>query len=144
MADPYPAAVTSDQQDLNARIRTLRVDRSLSQERLGELSGLGSTTIGSLERGTRFPRRATLEAIARALELPVGEIFAHSGVNESAIELSPALRELVPILNHQPDPIVHLVVKLAGVVVSEQLGDAGAAGGRSRGRGRAESKSPTD
>lgn len=57
-------------------IRTLRKERGLSQEKLAELSNLDMTYISMIERAVRVPTIRTLFHLARALEVPAGDIIA--------------------------------------------------------------------
>lgn len=54
------------------RIRDLRLELGVSQERLGELSGLHRTYIGGAERGERNVSLVNIVAIARALQVDPG------------------------------------------------------------------------
>jgi len=57
------------------RIRNHRLQLSLSQEKVAELSGCHPTYIGQVERGEK---NATLESIAKissALDVPLSELF---------------------------------------------------------------------
>jgi XRE family transcriptional regulator, regulator of sulfur utilization len=62
-------------QRLGLRIRTLREQRGISQERLGLLSGLHRTYVGAIERGERNPSVLSLEKIANALNVTVKDLF---------------------------------------------------------------------
>ncbi|MDM7884637.1 helix-turn-helix transcriptional regulator [Curtobacterium sp. RHCKG23] len=57
------------------RIATLRRERGWTQERLAETSGIAVRTVQRLERGNEASLE-TLSAIARALDVPVRELFA--------------------------------------------------------------------
>ena len=57
------------------RIRTLRNERDLSQEQLAELSGLDRTYISGIERGLRNVALRNIEALAKALEVPMSVLF---------------------------------------------------------------------
>ena len=57
------------------RIRTLRKERGWSQEELAELSGLDRTYISGIERGLRNVALRNIEALAKALEVSIGELF---------------------------------------------------------------------
>lgn len=57
------------------RIRTLRNERGLSQEQLAELSGLDRTYISGIERGLRNVALRNIEALAKALEVPMSGLF---------------------------------------------------------------------
>lgn len=57
------------------RVRALRSDRGLSQEKLAELSGLHRTYVSSVERGERNIALDNIHQIADALDVPVTELF---------------------------------------------------------------------
>jgi transcriptional regulator with XRE-family HTH domain len=72
-------------------LRRLRLERKLSQERLAELSGLNYKYIGRIELAKADPGADTLVRLARALMIPVGEIFATiTPTDSTAHRLSPA------------------------------------------------------
>jgi transcriptional regulator with XRE-family HTH domain len=58
-----------------ANLLRARKRAAMSQEELGELSGLHRTEIGMLERGIRLPRIDTLVRLAGALEVEPGELL---------------------------------------------------------------------
>jgi transcriptional regulator with XRE-family HTH domain len=60
---------------LGLRIRKLRVQTNISQETLGQISGLHRTYIGAIERGERNPSVLSLQKIATALNVTVGNLF---------------------------------------------------------------------
>jgi transcriptional regulator with XRE-family HTH domain len=66
-------------------LRSLRLERGLSQEGLGNASGNGRTYIGQLERGERGPTLKTIFALARVLELDPSDIV-------ELVQESPPLR----------------------------------------------------
>lgn len=60
---------------LGFRIRELREKAEISQETLGHLSGLHRTYVGAIERGERNPSVLSLEKIAKALKVKLGDLF---------------------------------------------------------------------
>jgi transcriptional regulator with XRE-family HTH domain len=103
---------------LGTQLHRLRLERKLSQERLAELSGLNYKYIGRIELAKADPGAHTLVRLARALMVPVGEIFATISPRDStprrlspadAEALSAALTALTVIANRivkgQPHPL---------------------------------------
>jgi len=59
------------------RVRELRVERGLSQEKLAEISGLHRTYISSLELGKRNVSLVNVHALAKALKVSVASLFGN-------------------------------------------------------------------
>ena len=59
---------------LGQRLRALRKQRALSQERLGEHSGLSGKFIGEVERGEKSISVDSLYRVAAALEVPLRQL----------------------------------------------------------------------
>jgi transcriptional regulator with XRE-family HTH domain len=84
---PRPAIL----RPLGGQLRRLRLERKLSQERLAELAGLNYKYIGRIELAKADPGADVLVRLARALVIPVGEIFATITPGDAgAHRLSPA------------------------------------------------------
>ena len=60
---------------IGRRIRSLRQERSLSQEKLALESEIDLTYLGSIERGRRNPSLLVMARIARALDVPLASLF---------------------------------------------------------------------
>lgn len=56
-------------------MKRFRQEKVLSQEKLGEMTGLHRTYIGSVERGERNISVDNMEAIASALDLDLRDFF---------------------------------------------------------------------
>jgi transcriptional regulator with XRE-family HTH domain len=59
---------------LGQRLRVLRKQRELSQERLGKRSGLSGKFIGEVERGEKSISLDSLYHVATALEVPLRDL----------------------------------------------------------------------
>lgn len=68
----------SQLQAIGKNLRSLRRERSLSQEDLADKAGLHRTYIGSLERGERNVAIGNLFALASALDVTVTELIGGS------------------------------------------------------------------
>ncbi|ENB9403202.1 TPA: helix-turn-helix domain-containing protein [Bacillus cereus] len=60
---------------LGERIRFLRKEQNLSQERLGELSDIHTNHIGAIERGEKNVTIESLAKITRGLGITLEELF---------------------------------------------------------------------
>lgn len=56
-------------------LKTLRLEKDLSQEKLAELSELHRTYISSIELGKRNVSLKNIEAISKALGVPIEKFF---------------------------------------------------------------------
>ena len=61
-------------EEFGVRVRARRLERGLSQERLGFSSGLHPTYISGVERGVRNLSLRNIVAIATALKIDPGEL----------------------------------------------------------------------
>lgn len=62
-------------QKLGKKLRELRTEAGLSQERLGEITGLDRTYISGIERGVRNPALKNIEKLAKALDVKINELI---------------------------------------------------------------------
>ncbi len=58
------------------RVRELRKQRGLSQEKLAELAGVHRTYIGMIERAEKNLTLTNIERISKALDTKIAEIFS--------------------------------------------------------------------
>jgi transcriptional regulator with XRE-family HTH domain len=111
---PRPAVL----RPLGAQLRRLRLDRKWSQEYLAELAGLNYKYVGRIELGKADPGADVLVRLARALSVPVGELFdtitppdsapyrlLPSDVESVATALSALQTTIDRVLARQPRPL---------------------------------------
>lgn len=67
-------ARTSANQKLGKRLKQLRVEAGLTQEKLGIASGISQAYISGVEKGTRNPSFKTLDKLAKAIGVTVNEL----------------------------------------------------------------------
>lgn len=61
--------------DLGSNLRDARKGLGLTQEQVGERSGVHPTEVSRIEAGKRDPRVSTLLRLARALEVQPGQLL---------------------------------------------------------------------
>lgn len=61
--------------DLGSNLRAARKKLKLTQEEIGERSGVHPTEISRIEAGKRDPQVSTLLKLAKALEVPPGQLL---------------------------------------------------------------------
>lgn len=57
------------------KLKQKRLEKSLTQEQLAEMTGLNHQSISNYETGEQFPRYANLLKLANALDCEIGEII---------------------------------------------------------------------
>lgn len=60
---------------LGKHCRELRCKAGYSQEELADIAGIHRTYLGGIERGERNPSLKNIERIAKALKVPIYELF---------------------------------------------------------------------
>lgn len=72
----YPLATTDDlREKVSYTLRQTRVSKGLSLNGLAEKSGIGKATLSGIERGEGNPTIETLWNLAKALDVPFGELL---------------------------------------------------------------------
>jgi len=85
LLDVTGRAVRHVRKFLGQRLRALRKQRGLSQERLGDRSGLSGKFIGEVERGEKSISIDSLYHVAVALDVPLRELTDVRGDKPSAV-----------------------------------------------------------
>lgn len=67
---------------LGLKIKEVRRQRKLTQEKLSELIGLDNGYISKLEVGQNFPTIGTLEKIATVLDVELAEFFQFTNIKD--------------------------------------------------------------
>lgn len=72
--DPLPTRVLARRQAIGDHIRAARTERKLTQETLGELTGLDRKTVNRIEQGAHATLIDHLILIADALDTPLTDL----------------------------------------------------------------------
>lgn len=99
---------------IGVRIKVLRKQAGLTQERLAEKVGLDSRHLSRLEVGQHFPSLDSLERIAVALNVPLAEFFQFPSADSTA-----ALRDyLTKFAEHANESQLRMAVRVIKLVVT--------------------------
>ena len=108
-------------EELGSFIRTRRRNLKLSLRRLSQASGISNPYLSQIERGLRKPSAEVLQQIARALELPVEELYVRAGILEApprhpmgGVDLVELVRRDPELTDAQKDAIVGLYERFRG------------------------------
>jgi transcriptional regulator with XRE-family HTH domain len=112
---------------LGAQLRHLRLERDMSQEALAELAGLSYKYLGRIELAKADPGADVLVRLARALSVPVGELFQTitpveaipfrllpSDVDSITVTLTTLTAAVDRILGRQPRPLIARAPRRSG------------------------------
>jgi transcriptional regulator with XRE-family HTH domain len=67
--------------DFGKRLKSIRLERKLTQEGFAELAGISVDFLSLIERGINAPSFEVLEQISKALKLPVMALFDFRGAS---------------------------------------------------------------
>ncbi|HVP21714.1 MAG TPA: XRE family transcriptional regulator [Anaerolineaceae bacterium] len=81
------------------RLRILRLNRCFSMKKLAKLSGLSINTLSLIENDKTSPSIATLQQLAKALEVPITALFAPEPIPQKVVYTSHFSRSDAPIAN---------------------------------------------
>ena len=97
----------NDEKLIGKNIKKLREERKLSQEAFGRELGFDRTLVNKWERGKLIPNKEQLEAIAKGLELDVGELYKNISI---AIVHTSALMENSRILGSLLEDYAEVII----------------------------------
>ena len=69
------------------RIKKYRIEKKLTQKKLGELCGIADSNIRKYEAGNQNPKIETLQKIADALEIPVSYLYMGKLIDPKELDL---------------------------------------------------------
>ena len=83
-----------DYRDIGVRIRKARKAAGMSQERLAEAVGVGTTHISHIETGKVLPSMSVFISLLNVLQISADEVVA-GNVERSEIQLMKAVQEIL-------------------------------------------------
>lgn len=94
---------------LGLKIKELRKQKKLTQEKLAEMFNLDAGYISKLEVGRNFPTIGTLEKIAKALDVELYELFQFSPSKE--LDFKSEITNIYDCLNKEKQYTLYRVAK---------------------------------
>lgn len=98
--------------EFGGRIRFLRQQAGLSQERLAAKAGLHTTYISGVERGIYNVSLENITRLAKALEVPAGELFGGERAPAAPSEAERIRIEIARLLKPQPTPRLRTILNV--------------------------------
>lgn len=95
---------------VGARLKELRKNKGFSQAEIAEKVSLDSKHISRLETGKTFPYPETLEALAKALDVPIKEFFEFEHLQEQEVSIR-TVQELIEGAGEEKLRLIYKVVK---------------------------------
>lgn len=92
---------------LGKRIKELRKEKNLTQEKLAELIDIDTRNIIKIENGETFPRLKTLEKLLEVFQIGISELFIYEHLQDITL-----LREKVLKKLEKDDDLVRLIYKM--------------------------------
>jgi len=99
------------------RVKALRKQQGLSQEKLAEKVGKSVDAISSIERGVSAPMLETAHALSKALGVPFFDLFREESQAVEIASLPTEIQDLVHLIREQPEAIRRAVLEQAKVMV---------------------------
>lgn len=112
-------------QSFAERLRQLRHDRSMTQERLAEASGLSVDSVRRIERGAMAPSLDTIGRLGTGLQVSLPVLFASQSPGRATL-----LAELGDLLSGRAPEEVRLGLRVLRALFSSEAAHASAHGAR--------------
>lgn len=103
-----------DYKMLGARIKQVRLNKGLTQEKLSEMCGLSLTYLGVIENGHKKLSVRTLVKIARVLDVSTDYLLSDS----LKISLESTIQEMVPGANNLSKKDLDMVIDVVKTMLS--------------------------
>lgn len=81
-------------QKFGKRVREIRVNKGISQEKAAELIGIDPVNYSRLENGLSFPRPENLVKLSEALNVELSELFQFTQINDYQKMLNAIMEKL--------------------------------------------------
>lgn len=90
--------------ELGKKIKSIRISRGYTQERLSEMADISQRALSSIELGENFVTAETLDKLIYALEITSEELFATNAFKEPS-ELLKLINENIVKIGNNPEKL---------------------------------------
>ena len=97
---------------LGKRIKEIRLSKNLTQEQLGELTGIGASSLSKIESGIYHPSDDNLEKISSALDVEPYKLYMFNH-HKNMCEIK---KEIITIIENLNDDKTKLIYKILDVL----------------------------
>ena len=99
---------------LGKRIKEIRISKKMTQEKLSELTDIGTSSLSKIESGYFHPSDENLEKIANALDVEPYELYMFNHQQEPKI----LKNKLFNMLNNANDDKIKLIYKIVSCILN--------------------------
>lgn len=92
---------------IGKNIRSVRINRGLSQEQLAQALGVTKATISRYENGNREPRNDQLKLIAKILDVTAAHLQGYETTNNELSVSTANLKRIIDCINESYDEITY-------------------------------------
>lgn len=92
---------------LGKRIKELRKEKNLTQEKLAEFIDIDTRNIIKIENGETFPRLKTLEKLLEVFQISISELFLYEHLQDISLLRKKIFKKL-----EKDDDLVRLIYKM--------------------------------
>lgn len=103
-----------EQKLFGLRIKEVRMNRKLSQEKLAEKADLNTKYMSRIETGAQFPSFAVIKKLANVLKVEVKDFFEFEHFGKNTMELKKTINGLLKEAN---DDQLRLTVKFLRTII---------------------------
>lgn len=99
---------TDNKKLLGKRIKELRKEKGLTQERLAELIGIETCSLSAIESGRHFPSLPTIEKISNILKIDLKVFFDFQHLKSRAEKIE----EIIKSIDIQSEDTINLIYRI--------------------------------
>lgn len=93
------------------RVRSIRISKNMSQEKLADKSGLHPTYIGQIERGEKSPTLESINKLSYGLDVTLNELFFNIVDTETEIDYAVKLYNEIIVFNDDKKEKIYKIFK---------------------------------